>query len=154
MVDFHLSQSRLKGLLCLFCETIPDWSKDRVSWAERRSVPIVSRLSRFRREVVKCTQRWVTSDSVAQRPSPQWPDSRLASVRVSRSASAPDVVDSFVDMSSGSVQDTDEACLPCLPLYPYIGVLHPHRVASGQYAQRLRSFFAISQLFRFIPSRL
>ena len=62
---------------------------------------------------MKCTQRWMTSDSVAQHPSPQGSDSWLASVRVSRSASAPDVVDSFVDMSSGSVQI--ELGVPTLP---------------------------------------
>ena len=63
------------------------------------------------------TPCWVTSESVAQRPSPQRPDSRLASVRVSPSASAPDVVVSFVDKSSGSAQDMNEACLPLYLLY-------------------------------------
>ena len=44
---------------------------------------------------------------------------------MSRSASAPDVVDSFVNMSPGSVQDTNEAFLPCLPLYPLSWRLAP-----------------------------
>ena len=43
---------------------------DRVSLVERRSFPIVSRFSQFRVELVKCTQCWVTSYSVAQRLSP------------------------------------------------------------------------------------
>ena len=142
---------------------------DRVSLAERRSVPIISLLLQFRVELVKCAQRWVTSDSVTQRPNPQRPNSRLASVRVSRSASAPNVVDFFVDMSPRSVQYTNEACLPCLPLYPLPWRLAPTQVCQRCFcAHRLRSmvsilinclpsldvFLAISQLFRFIPSRL
>ena len=50
---------------------------------------------------------------------------------MSRSASAPDVVDSFVDMSSESVQETNEARLPCIPLYPL-----SWRLATAQGRQR------------------